>query len=174
MIERPHDKSHDCGRAFSEVERGTWNELLNAFQIQDYFSHEGGPRFSWTNDQSCNSRRLARLDKFYTPNQSRLGFHHNAYYIHGYSVGSDHSTVQIEINIGSRDVRTSKFKWKVIHLKSEISDFLSDKWAGLPTQTSFFSKLRIISRIYRQASKRKAREIMKLDLTPKQARNSYG
>ena len=161
MTERPHDKSHDCGRAISEVERGTWNELLSTFQILDYFSHEEGLRFSWTNGQSGNSRRLARLYRFYTPNQSRLGFHHNAYYIHGYSVGSDHSPVQIEINIGSRDVRTSTFKWNVIHLKGEISNLLSDKWTGLPIQTSFFSKLRIISRIYRQLSKRKACEMRK-------------
>ena len=110
MTERPHDKSHDCGRAISEVERGTWNGLLNAFQIQDYFLHEGGPRFSWTNGQNGHSHWLARLDRLYTPNQSRLGFHHKAYYIHGYLVGSDHFPVQIEINIGSRDVRTSKFK----------------------------------------------------------------
>lgn len=30
-----------------------------------------------------NSKRLERLDKFYTPNQSILGFHHKAYDIMG-------------------------------------------------------------------------------------------
>ena len=30
MTERPEDKSHDCGRAISELERFTWRELLNS------------------------------------------------------------------------------------------------------------------------------------------------
>ena len=64
-------------------------------------------------------------------------------------------------------MRTSTLKWNVTHLDGEISDLLSDKWAELPTQASFFSKLRIISRIYRQVSKRKAREMRKLELDTK-------
>ena len=49
MTERVQDKSKDCGRAISDLERFTWGELLNAFQVQDKFVHQGGPRFSWNN-----------------------------------------------------------------------------------------------------------------------------
>lgn len=52
MIERPQDKSNDCGRGISDPEIFTWNELLNAFRIKDTFVHQGGPRFSWNNGQS--------------------------------------------------------------------------------------------------------------------------
>lgn len=102
MTERPHDKSNDCGHAISEIEKSTWNGLLNAFQVQDSFQHEGGPRFSWSNGPNSRARRLASLDRFNTPNQSRLGFYHKTYYIHGYIVGSDHSPIQLEISIGGQ------------------------------------------------------------------------
>ena len=46
MTERRQDKSNDCGRAISEVEKLTWNGLLNAFQLNDPFIYQGGPRFS--------------------------------------------------------------------------------------------------------------------------------
>ena len=49
MTKRPQNKSNDCGRGISDLERYTWNELLNAFQVQDSFIHQGGPRFSWNN-----------------------------------------------------------------------------------------------------------------------------
>ena len=51
MTERIYDKSIDCGRAISDLERYTWNELLYAFQIQDLFIYQWGPRFSWNNGQ---------------------------------------------------------------------------------------------------------------------------
>lgn len=53
---------------------------------------------------------MARLDRFYTPIHSRFGMHHMTYYIHGYPVGSDHSLVQLELSIGSMEVRKSMFK----------------------------------------------------------------
>ena len=46
MIERQGDKSTDCGRAASDLERYSWNELLNMLQVQDTFLYQGGPRFS--------------------------------------------------------------------------------------------------------------------------------
>ena len=61
MTEMLHDKSKDCGRSINDLEKFTWNELLTAFQIQDTFIHQGGPRFSWNNGQHGLARRLARL-----------------------------------------------------------------------------------------------------------------
>ena len=46
MTKRPEDKLHDCERTISELERFTWNELLNFLQINDKYLHQGGPRFS--------------------------------------------------------------------------------------------------------------------------------
>jgi exonuclease III len=117
MTERPQDKSNDCGRAISDLERFTWNEFLNAFQVKDKFTYQGGPRFSWCNGQKGQARRLARLDRFYSPIQSKLDINHTAYFIHGYMVGSDHSPVQIEVSIGSGEVRKTTYKWNVSHLK---------------------------------------------------------
>jgi hypothetical protein len=110
MTERREDKSSDCGRRISDLEKLTWNGLLNGFQVQDSFTHQGGPRFSWNNGQLGKARRLARLDRFYTPKYNRLGIRCLAYFIHGYSVGSDHSLVQLKIAIGDEGTRKSAYK----------------------------------------------------------------
>ena len=107
------------------------------------------------------------LDRFYIPKQCRLGIHHKTYYIHGYTLDSDYSPIQMEINIGNSEVRTSAFKWNVSHLQGKILNQLSKTWAGLPAQTSFFSKLKVISRLYREVSKSKAREVRRLELDTK-------
>lgn len=104
MTERPQDKSTDCGRAISDLKRYTWNELLNAFQVHDTFTHQGGPRFSWNNGQKGKAKRLARLDRFYIPEKSKLEITHKTYFIHGYPVGSDHAPVQMELHIGNLDM----------------------------------------------------------------------
>lgn len=64
MTERMQDKSKDCGRAISDLEKFTWGELLNAFHVQVNFIHQGGPRFSSNNGQYGQARHLAR-----TPNK---------------------------------------------------------------------------------------------------------
>ena len=110
MTERPEDKSHDCGRVISGLEKLTWNDLLNTFQVNDTFIHQGGPRFSWCNGQKGNARRLARLDRVYLPTNSKIGMKHSSYFIHGYSVGSDHSPVELEVTIGQGEVRRSTYK----------------------------------------------------------------
>jgi hypothetical protein len=51
MTERPENKSHDCGRAISDLEIFTWSKLLNSLQINDKFVYQCGPRFSWDNVQ---------------------------------------------------------------------------------------------------------------------------
>ena len=167
MTERPKDKSNDCGRVISNLENFTWNELLNAFQVNDMFTYQGGPRYSWDNGQKGQARRLARLDRFYTLKLSRLSIHHGDYFIHGYSVGSDHSPIQIELRIGSGEVRKSAFKWNIFYLQGEITGKLRERWKALPKNASFFYKLRNISRLYRQISKLKARENKKLELDTK-------
>ena len=133
---------------FSDLERFTWGELLNAFQIQDKFVHQGGPRFSWNNGQHGQVRRFARLDRFYILSKNILEIYHTAYFIHGYSVGSDHSPVQLEISIGNGEVRKSTFKWNITHLHGETCDILSECWNKLPRDASFFSNIRYISKVY--------------------------
>lgn len=75
MTKRPGDKSYDCGRPISGLERGTWQTLLQSLQINDYFIYQGGPRYYWNNGQREERRRLPRLDKVYTPTHSRLNIH---------------------------------------------------------------------------------------------------
>ena len=110
MTERAEDKSHDCGRAISGLEKITWNELLNTFQVKDPFVYQGGPRFSWCNGQKGKARRLARLNRFYVPSSGRVGMKISSYFIHGYSVGSDHSPVQLEVTFGQEAERKSTYK----------------------------------------------------------------
>lgn len=43
MIERPEDKSNDCGRTISDLERYSWHELLDTLQLHDSFCYQGGP-----------------------------------------------------------------------------------------------------------------------------------
>ena len=141
MTERPQDKSNDCGWAISDLERFTWNGLLNAFQIQDTYIHQGGPRFSWNNGQMGRARRQARLDRFYTSIHSKLDITHKAYFIHGYPVGFDHSPVQIELSIGSGEIRKASYKWNVTYLKGDFARKLKEKWESSPTKVTFFQKL---------------------------------
>ena len=164
MTERAQDKSNDCGRAISEVERLTWNGLLNSFQLQDAFIHQRGPRFSWHNGQKGQARRLARLDRFYTPMHSRLGVKQSKYFIHGYSVGSDHSPVQLEVYVGEEGGRKSSFKWNISHLKGETTMALRDRWESITGENSFFQKLRNVTRFFRQLSIVKAKEFRKTEL----------
>ena len=110
MTERAQDKSHDCGRAISDLERLTWNGLLNAFQLHDTYIHQGRSKFFWHKRQKSRARRLARLDRFYTPIHIRLDMKLILYFIHGYSVGSDHSPVQMEICMGEDGAMRSTFK----------------------------------------------------------------
>ena len=167
MTERSEDKSNDCGRGISDLEKLTWNSLLNGYQLRDTFTFQGGPRFSWNNGQQGRARRLARLDRFYTPIHSRLGISHLAYFIHGYSVGSDHTPVQLEICIGEDGARKSAFKWNLSYLTGEMSDVLGLRWTNLPEGTSFLQKLRNIKRFHRFYSKNKAKEFRKMELDTK-------
>lgn len=41
MTKKPEDKSHDCGRLISDLERFSWNALKDALQIEDFFQHRG-------------------------------------------------------------------------------------------------------------------------------------
>lgn len=51
MSERNEDKSHDCGRAISDLEMYTWKELLHSLQVSDKYVYQRGPKFSWDNSQ---------------------------------------------------------------------------------------------------------------------------
>ena len=100
--------------------------------MSDKYIHHGGPRFSWDNGQKGVDRRLARLDRLYTLDQSKLNIQIGTYYIHGYSVGSDHSLVHLELHIGSGECKKSAFKWNISHLKGDILAKMEEKWNGMP------------------------------------------
>lgn len=51
LTERSNDKSNDCDRAISDLERFSWYDLLNAIQFHDSIVYQGGPQFSWNNGQ---------------------------------------------------------------------------------------------------------------------------
>ena len=164
MTERPGDKSHDCGREISSLELFTWKELLHFLQVSDNFIHQGGPNFSWDNGQKGINRRLARLDRIYTPVQSKLNIFQANYFIHGYSVGSDHSPVHLVLHIGSGERRKAAFKWTVFYLQGDIMDKLEVRWEAIPKDATFFFKLRNVARFCRQACKKKTMESKKLEL----------
>ena len=84
--------------------------VAQCFPNSRFFQHKEDLRFSWTNGQKSNSRRLVRLERFYIPNQSRLDFYHKAYYFHQYEVESDHSPIKLEISIGNSEIRYLAFK----------------------------------------------------------------
>lgn len=72
--------------------------------------------------------------------------------------------MQLEIGIGSEEIRMSAFKWNVTYLKEELVGILREKWDNFPREATFFHKLRLISRFYRQYSKQKAKEYKKEEL----------
>ena len=92
---------------------------------------------------------------------------HTIYFIHGYSVGSDHSPVQLEVAIGQGEVQKSTYKWNVAHLGGDIGDKLREKWASLPKEASFLFKFRNITRYYTQYSKLKVQENRKIEFDVK-------
>ena len=141
----PEDKSSDCGRAISELERFTWREVLHALQVRDIFTYKGGTVFSWNNGQLDRTRKLARLDRFYTPTYSKVEMRLFSYFIHGHAVGSDHALVQVELHIGQGEVRKFSYKWNVAHLGGEIGERLRERWDSLPRDASFFFKPRNIT-----------------------------
>lgn len=112
--------------AISDLERYCCGDLLNAFQVQDIFCHHGGPRYLWKSGQMDNARRLAKPDRFYTPRGGDFGYRHSSYFIHGYSVISNHSLVQNNLCIGN-----------VAHLTREVTYKLHELWASLPKDTLF-------------------------------------
>lgn len=155
--ERVEDKSHDYGRGITEVERFSWNALLDALQLHDSFQHQGGIRFSWDNQQVGEERRLARLDRIYTPKNSGEAFSPCSYIISSNSLGLGHAPVKLELNIGSEDRRPTVFKWNASLLKeSNIIGRIKERWLSLPQNMSSFQKLRHIARLYRWVSKEKA------------------
>jgi len=127
MTEMWEDKSNDCGCGISDFEKLTWNILLNGFQILNIFTYQGGPHFLWNNGQEGKARQLARLDRFYTSKYSRLGIRCLAYFIHGYTIGSDHTPVQLEIDIGEEGVRKSAYKWNLIYFDDKMYNVLGQR-----------------------------------------------
>lgn len=157
MTERPEDKSHDCGRNISDAERISWSSFLEALQIHDSFQNQGGIRFSWDNQQEGQERRVARLDRIYTPKNRGDDFKPLSYSISGNSLGSDHALVKVELCIGIEEKRPTVFKWNASYLKdSSLLGRMKEKWLSLPHNMSFFGKLRHIARVYRWFSKEKA------------------
>ena len=98
---------------------------------------------------------------------SKIGMKQTSYYIHGYSVGSDHFPVQLEVAIGQGEARKSAYKWNVAHLKGDIRDKLQEMWTNIPLDASFLLKLQNITRYYRQFTKFKALENRRIKLNAK-------
>ena len=61
-----------------------------------------------------------------------LEINHKAYFIHGYSVGSNHVPIQIELTIGNGEVRKLALKWNIALLKGDMTTKISGKM-GQPT-----------------------------------------
>lgn len=51
MTERLEDKSNNCEKAISDLERLNWGELLNTLQHHGTYVYQGGTEFFWTNRQ---------------------------------------------------------------------------------------------------------------------------
>ena len=111
--------------------------------------------------------RLDRLDRFYLPVSSKIEMNQTSYYIHGYSVGSDHSPVQLEVVFGQGKALKSTYNWNVAHHKGDIGDKLQEKWTNLPLDASFLFKFRNITRYYRKYCKLKVLEYRRIELDAK-------
>ena len=55
---------------------------------------------------------------------NKLNIYHAAYFIHGYSVGSDHSLEQLKLSIGSEYKKKPTLKYNASHLKGKTSNKL--------------------------------------------------
>ena len=45
MTEQREDESKDGGQGINDLDKLTWNGLLNGFQLLDTLTFQGGPRF---------------------------------------------------------------------------------------------------------------------------------
>lgn len=68
-------------------------------------------------------------------------YNHNAYFIHGHYVLSDHYPIQLEICIRSETSRKSFFKWNVSHLKEDFANEMRIRWDRMMKDVSIFFKI---------------------------------
>jgi hypothetical protein len=99
---------------------------------------------------------LARLDRIYTPTQNKLNMYQTTYFIHDYSVGSDHVPIHLELHIDCRVCRKAVFKWNIFYLKEEVKEKMEEKWKKCRKKLHFSTNLgTLVDSIDKQASKKK-------------------
>lgn len=67
MVENPLDRSMlSCSRMMGSKEELAWVDMKNKYNIEDYFTKNERPLYSWDNLREDGIRVLARLDSFYS------------------------------------------------------------------------------------------------------------
>lgn len=70
MVERPRDKSSNCGCLVMEEKKILWEQFKSSFLLKDKFSCANPIPFSWDNRRSDEAKVLGRLDPFYVSGTS--------------------------------------------------------------------------------------------------------
>jgi hypothetical protein len=144
MVESSVDKSTQCGRLISNSDRIHWEALKHALNIEDFFHHGRGFKYSWDNGRMEGQRILARLDCFYVfrnhpPGSSRSI---TQYAIQGDGTLSDHLPFDIIIKLGDAPLKRGVWKMNIGYLEDTKKE-VKRIWLSLDSnRLSFFAKIR--------------------------------
>ena len=104
MVENPVDKSTSSYSHLMELKKElAWVDIKNKYNIEDYFSRNKGPLYSWDNLRKDGIKVLARLDRFYSFSSSiqNPSSHITQYKIMGDSTFCDHHPISFQINLNN-------------------------------------------------------------------------
>lgn len=161
MVEARQDKTNQCGRMIPLRERIAFDVLKNRLGVEEYPRSPASMKFSWDNFRDDGLRVLARLDWCYLfPTFVTASRKLVSYNIMGNSAWSDYMRVELEAG----PVRRTRWRMNTVWLDEAEGD-ITQIWMSLPPQKSFFSKLRQITRFYKEICKKKVASFREEELS---------
>lgn len=156
MVERRCDKSNISGRSMSTHERKLFNELKDILQIQEEPLTSPNLQFLWDNARLDADRVMARLDRVYLfPASTTSHMKILEYRIRGDHSRSDHNLVSFIVELAKPPSCPSRYSMLTKYFDAVDYD-VRTTWLLTPPIASYFTKLKKVTRYYRQFCIRKA------------------
>ena len=163
FVERAIDKPNLKESIITEVEKRVFEELKDAFQLEDPFPASNRIRFSWDSKRQDGSRVMARLDKSYTfitPGAITTGAN---YRILGDCVHSDHLPVWRKLWLVPETKRKSSYVMNASYLSEEkVQENIRRIWEA-KSNLAFFGKIRRCVKYYKCFCIKRAQELKRVE-----------
>ena len=158
-MERAIDKSNLKESIITEVEKRIFEELKDAFQLEDPFPASNRIRFSWDSKRQDGSRVMARLDRSYTfiiPGAITTGAN---YRILGDCVHSDHLPVWRRLWLVPETKRKSSYVINASYLSEEKVQVNIRRIWEANSNLAFYGKIRRCVKYYKSFCIKRAQEL---------------